>query len=115
MVIFNSITVEVQERGWMDEHLMLEWIEEYIKSYTKNKSSILVLDSFRGHLSNEVNTIMKTINVAPGVIPGGYTSLLQHLDVNNINKPLKECFKHVWMQYILVDRETDKVKHPSKQ
>ena len=46
--------VTVQEKGWMNETLMLKWIKDIYLKYTMKKRSLLVLDSFRGHLTDDV-------------------------------------------------------------
>lgn len=94
-----SIIVRVQEKGWMDEKLMLEWIELCVRSYTERRPSILVLDSFRGHITKNVKELLKKHNVVPAVIPGGCTSLLQPLDVS-VNKPIKDYSKQLWCDYM---------------
>ena len=49
-----SFVVCVQEKGWVDELIMLRWINEIYHPYTKHKPSIIVLDSFRTHLTDTV-------------------------------------------------------------
>jgi DDE superfamily endonuclease len=47
-----------------------------------------LLDEFPVHLTSKVGTVFVELNTEIEVIPGGYTSKLQVLDVG-INKPLK--------------------------
>ena len=111
----DSIIVRVQDKAWMDERLMIEWMELCVRPFTERKPAILVLDSFRGHLTKDVNAAMKKINVCPAVIPGGCTSLLQPLDVS-INKPMKDRARQLWQEYMLQMSDTDTpTKSPSKQ
>jgi hypothetical protein len=50
---------------------------------------VLVLDAFKGHLTEKVITVASTLlNMDVVIIPGGMTSQLQVLDVV-VNKPLK--------------------------
>ena len=53
----------------MDERLMIEWMELCVRLFTERKPAILMLDSFRGYLTKDVNAAMKKINVCPAVIP----------------------------------------------
>jgi len=53
-----------------------------------NPRSLLVLDSFRGHLTDPVKDRFKEKNTNMAVIPGGLASKLQPLDVY-INKSFK--------------------------
>ena len=111
----DSVLVRVQEKAWMDERLMLEWLELCARPYTERKPTLLVLDSFRAHLTKDVNNSMKKLNISPAVIPGGCTSLLQPLDVS-VNKPLKDHAKRLWLEYMCEMSTTDTpTKSPSKQ
>ena len=115
LVYPDSIIVRVQEKAWVDEHLMIEWMELCVRPFTGRKPAILVLDSFRGHLTKDVNAAMKKINVCPAVIPGGCTSLLQPLDVS-INKPMKDRARQLRQEYMLQMSDTDTpTKSPFKQ
>ena len=71
----------VQPKGWMDEIKMGRWIYEVWAKYTKCDSSLLVLDSFRGHITESYEKYKET-NTTVCVIPGGCTSILQPLDVS---------------------------------
>jgi hypothetical protein len=53
---------------------------------------MLILDSFRGHNTEEVKKILKSRNTEQVRIPGGLTSMLQPLDVW-INRPFKAAQK----------------------
>jgi DDE superfamily endonuclease len=62
--------------------LMLEWIEKVWKpSISCNKTSYLILDECRSHLT--------ACNTEVDLIPGGYTSRLQPMDIG-LNKPFKK-------------------------
>lgn len=54
--------VTVQEKGWMDEKLMLRWIQDIYLKYTRKERSLLVLDSFRGHLTESVKRAFRKGN-----------------------------------------------------
>ena len=99
MIIFNGkrelkldvprgYVVCIQEKGWLDEPIMLRWVNEIFRPYTKQKPSIIVLDSFR----DMVKRAFRRVNAAMAVIPGGCTSKLQPLDVV-INKPFKDILR----------------------
>ena len=82
--------ITYQEKAWMDETLMKEWIGKVWAVYTKKKPALLILDSFSAHLTDAVQELFSRYNttVTVIVIPGGCTSVLQPLDVS-INKPFK--------------------------
>ncbi|CAI7843999.1 unnamed protein product [Closterium sp. NIES-53] len=49
---------------------------------------MLVLDSYRGHLTKEVKVRFAALNIVPAVIPAGCTADVQPLDVS-VNKSFK--------------------------
>ncbi|CAG8844822.1 5970_t:CDS:2, partial [Gigaspora margarita] len=49
----------------------------------QNKRSLLVFDSFEGHFTTIVKNKCYNINTVLGVIPGGFISVVQPLDINN--------------------------------
>jgi hypothetical protein len=53
---------------------------------------MLVLDAFRGHLSEELKVTLERKNCDLVVIPGGMNSQLQPLDVS-VNKPFKDYLR----------------------
>lgn len=110
----DSVVVRVQEKAWMNEALMLEWVDICLRAYTDRRPSILVLDSFRAHITDDVTGAMKKHSVVPAVIPGGCTSLLQPLDVS-INKPMKDHAKQLWSDYMDTINATTPTKTASKQ
>ena len=101
--------VTVQEKGWMDENLMLRWIRDIYLKYTKKERSLLVLDSFRGHLTDNVKKAFRKGNTVMAVIPGGCTSKVQPLDVS-INKPFKTELRKSWKIYM---RDSAKIARES--
>jgi len=60
----------------------------YRNGLNNNPQSLLVCDSFRGHLVDSVKNRLNEKHTNLAIIPGGLTSKLQPLDVR-INK----CFK----------------------
>jgi DDE superfamily endonuclease/Tc5 transposase DNA-binding domain/Brinker DNA-binding domain len=87
----NGIMVRANREGWMNTDEMLWWIENIWTRralLSKNPRSLLVLDSFRGHLTDPVKRRFNENNTNMAVIPGGLTSKVQPLDVA-INKSFK--------------------------
>ncbi|CAI7739195.1 unnamed protein product [Closterium sp. NIES-54] len=89
-----DVAVACHENGWMDSAGVVRWLEEGVKPFLKPrfgrhaKSSMLVLDSYRGHLTEEVKEKLREMNCVPGIIPSGCTAEVQPLDVC-INKSFK--------------------------
>ena len=78
-------------KGWCNEEEMKYWISNVWseRSELESPQSLLILDSFRGHLVDPVKCRFHENNTHTVVIPGGLTSKLQPLDVA-INKCFKE-------------------------
>ena len=52
----TDVIVTTQSKGWMDYKLMLKWISKVLVKYTKGRHPLLVFDTFKGHLKEEVLT-----------------------------------------------------------
>jgi len=70
----------------------LQWIEEELIPVLDNQPTILALDLFAAHKTEEVLNTFLANNITISLIPGGCTSLVQPLDVS-INRPFKDIFK----------------------
>jgi hypothetical protein len=97
----KGIVVAVQPKAWIDKDLMKVWLNNVWRkrsgSFFQNKS-LLVYDSARAHLTDEVKyEVHKFSNLA--VIPGGMTKLLQPLDLT-VNKSFKHKMRKEWEKWI---------------
>ncbi|GBB84905.1 hypothetical protein RclHR1_01150009 [Rhizophagus clarus] len=87
----------------MDSKLMKKYVD-YIndnleKMGISNAPTMMVYDSFRGHLEESVKIKFRDRGIDLAVILGGLTSICQPLDVT-INKPFKDNLRkewHIWM------------------
>nr|XP_002740528.1 PREDICTED: pogo transposable element with ZNF domain-like [Saccoglossus kowalevskii] len=95
----KDMVVEVQKKGWCDTELMKIWHRRIWLPYTKGRQSLIIFDSFRGHLKDSVTNQLQSNQTYRAVIPGGCTSKLQPLDVL-INKPFKEYLRKEWCEFI---------------
>ncbi|CAI7781863.1 unnamed protein product [Closterium sp. NIES-54] len=90
----NDVVVGCQANGWMEATGIIQWLDEGVVPFLKLKfsvqirSAMLVLDSYRGHLTKEVKASFGTLNIVPAVIPAGCTADVQPLDVS-VNKSFK--------------------------
>ena len=102
-VVFpKGVIIRVQEKGWMNNELMLDWLKcVWFRrpGAMLNMKSMLVLDAFRGHLTEDVKSSLKRNKVDLVVIPGGMTSQLQPLDVS-INKPFKANIRRQYNEWM---------------
>ena len=85
----KDVIDRAQEKGWITEELMLEWLKTVCGRRTfLNQPSMLVIDAFKGHLTDAVKNQLRKMNSELVVMPGGMTSVLQPMGVS-INKPFK--------------------------
>lgn len=93
----------VQDKAWMDELVMHEWIdvvlEPYIMSAPDGIVPVLFLDSHRAHMMKRVVSRIQDLGVDVFHIPGGCTGLCQPVDVG-FNKPLKTRMREQWNDWM---------------
>lgn len=96
-----GIHVRAQEKGWMSAELMLDWLKTVWgrRPGALLLPSLLVVDSFRGHLEKGVRRRMTEMRTDIAVIPGGLTSVLQPLDVS-VNKPFKDNVRRLYTEWM---------------
>lgn len=95
---------KVQETAWVDEELMLEWVDEVLAPHVAKApagvSPLLLLDSYKVHMTNKVVSKIQNLGVELEHIPGGCTGLCQPVDVG-INKPFKNAMRKHWNQWMI--------------
>jgi hypothetical protein len=64
-----------------------------------NQPLMLVLDAFKGHLTDSVRDQLCKMKTELVVIPGGMTSVLQPMDVS-INKHFKDRMRQQYLTWI---------------
>jgi hypothetical protein len=83
---------------------MVEWLKEVWHrrpGALPEKRGMLVLDAFKGHLTEKVKTVASNLlNTDLVIIPEGMTSQLQVLDVV-INKPFKDRLRCLYGEWLL--------------
>uniref|UniRef100_A0A8C4SNJ3 HTH CENPB-type domain-containing protein n=1 Tax=Erpetoichthys calabaricus TaxID=27687 RepID=A0A8C4SNJ3_ERPCA len=87
----SGVIVRVQEQGWFNESIMDDWLKtECMKrdGCLGKQRSMLVLDAFRCHTTDNVKSRLKRHNTDLVIIPSGMTSILQPMDAV-VNKPFK--------------------------
>ncbi|KAK8758329.1 hypothetical protein V5799_004041 [Amblyomma americanum] len=98
----KGIVVRAQEKGWMDDELVLDWVKsvwEKRPGAMPARRSLLVLDSFRGHLTGRVKERLRGIRTDMAVIPGGLNGMLQPLDVS-VKRPFKVEFRRQYSEWM---------------
>ena len=72
----------------MDEPGVKEWIRQCLPRTHNHEQSLLVWDSFRAHLTDDVKAALKQRKIDVAVVPVGLTPVLQPLD-KCLNKPFE--------------------------
>ena len=95
-----------QKAAWMDESVMLQWVDKVIKPYAQQAPDwvvpLILLDSYRAHMMGSVVGRIEELGCEVKHIPAGCTSLLQPLDVG-YNKPFKTRVRDHWEAWMLAD------------
>ncbi len=93
-----------QEAAWMDEQVMLAWVEEVLAPYVvmapEDIIPLLILDSYQCHMMASVVSKIQELGVEVKRIPGGCTSLCQPVDVG-FNKPFKSRVQKMWINWMI--------------
>ncbi|CAI7892249.1 unnamed protein product [Closterium sp. NIES-53] len=104
----NNVMVGCQANGWMEATGVIQWLDEGVVLFLKPKfgvqsrSAMLVLDSYRGHLTKEVKARFAALNIVPAVIPAGCTADVQPLDVS-VNKSFKASVRQQYQSWFEAD------------
>ncbi|CAI7786317.1 unnamed protein product [Closterium sp. NIES-53] len=92
----EGIVVQAHDNGWMDESAVQTWQTKEVLPHLNPqcgqnaRRAMLVLDSYRGHTTQTMLQAYRTHIITLAVIPAGFTSHIQPLDVS-----IKRCFKDV--------------------
>ena len=78
----------------MNDDLTMNWVKRVLINFSFLKH-MLVWDSFKCHITENIKNQLKLCNIVMSVIPGGCTKYLQPLDVS-INKPFKQSFHELY-------------------
>ncbi|CAI7798626.1 unnamed protein product [Closterium sp. NIES-53] len=100
----------------MDADGVLAWLDGTVNPYVnprfgvRSRKVMLVLDSYRWHLTYAVKAKFGELNIVPAIIPAGCTSEIQPLDVA-VNRSFKAVVRQLyqeWFESEGVDCLTDK-------
>jgi hypothetical protein len=93
-VVLGKTKLAYSPTGWTNTEIMLQYLADVIIPYTQGKESILALDNYGCHITDEVIKKAKEmkINIIP--LPTHTTHILQPLDVG-INGPIKQISKRI--------------------
>jgi hypothetical protein len=108
----SEICVTVQPKAWMDQDMMRKWIKYVLLPYTKGRHCLVLMDSFRAHVTDDIVRAMTKAKATVVVIPGGCTSKIQPVDVC-LNKPIKDAVRSMWDDTIVQQVTSGESNAPS--
>ncbi|KAL7487871.1 hypothetical protein ACHAW6_013450 [Cyclotella cf. meneghiniana] len=89
----------MQKKAWMDESMMMKWIDKSLKPWKNTLPPtvvpLLILDSFCVHMMGPIVQTIHRLGIEVQYIPGGCTYLCQPINVG-VNRPLKKAVKNLW-------------------
>lgn len=107
-----------QENAWMDERVMLLWVEKVLKSHVENAPDwvvpLLFLDAYRCHMMASVVTAIQELGVEIEHIPGGCTYMAQPVDIG-WNKPFKSRVRDMWEAWMMAEGLVSGTTRPPKR
>jgi hypothetical protein len=86
------VVIKFNPTAYANSDNMLAWLDEQLIPVLDGEPTLLVLDLFGGHKTEEVLDMMKAHDIVLSVIPAGCTGIVQPLDVS-INRPFKDILK----------------------
>ena len=102
----DGILYTCQDNAWMDEKVMLQWVEKILKPYVDDAPDgvvpLLFLDLYHCHIMGSAVTAIQNLGVEVEHIPGGCTYLCQPVDVG-VNKPFKKLIRDKWEQWMILE------------
>ena len=94
----RDINVEFSANGWCNQELTMDWISKNF-SHTSFCNRLLIMDSYRCHISKETKALLKQKRIHSAIIPGGCTGILQAPDVS-WNKPFKAKLRELYGKWL---------------
>ncbi|RPB01809.1 hypothetical protein L873DRAFT_1566635, partial [Choiromyces venosus 120613-1] len=86
------VVVKFNPKAYANSSNMVEWLDEQLVPILEGRPTLLVLDLFGAHKTEEVLDTFSANDIVVSMIPGGCTSLVQPLDVS-INQPFKDILR----------------------
>jgi hypothetical protein len=99
----NTPFYKCQEAAWMDEEVMIVWVNKVLAPYVTTAPDhvvpILILDMYRCHMMSSVVQMIQELGVEVQHT-GGCTSLCQPVDAG-FNKPFKDRMRKQWINWMM--------------
>jgi len=93
--LFDShVVVKFNPKGYANSAIMLFWLEFMLLRVLGTSATLLVMDLFKSHSTQEIKDWLPTCRIVPSLVPGACTGLVQPFDVS-VNHPFKDILKQV--------------------
>jgi hypothetical protein len=90
----NQCTMTYTDSRWYTSKTLITVLEK-ISEHSKEEPSLLILDSYKAHMTSEVRSIANALNIELLFVPKGMTADLQPLDYK-VNGLFKSKMKRYW-------------------
>jgi hypothetical protein len=88
----SRVIVKFNPKAYANSENMVQWLDEQVVPILDCQPTLIALDLFGGHKTDEVLDTLRANDITVSIIPGGCTRLVQPLDVS-INRPFKNILK----------------------
>ena len=88
----DRVVVKFNPTTYANSENIVSWLDEQLVPVLGGQPTLLALDLFSSHKTDEVLDTMRANDITVSVIPGGCTGLIQPLDVS-INRPFQDILK----------------------
>jgi len=112
-VVETGIDVRANHSGWLTSSNMCEWLDIHFQSVPG--PTLLVLDQFSCHKSDQMMAKCKQLNITIMLVPSGCTCTAQPADVA-WNRPFKNKIRELWVAKMICELSScgKKLWHPSR-
>lgn len=88
----SRVVVKFNPTTYANSENIIQWLDEQVIPVLDEQPTLMVLDLFGGHKTDDVLDTLLAHDITLSLIPGGCTGLIQPLDVS-INRPFKDILK----------------------
>ncbi|KAG9279826.1 hypothetical protein AMEX_G5384 [Astyanax mexicanus] len=99
----GSIILEAKPEGFSDEERLQLWFKRVWRQHVDPGSGgkgLLVMDSYRGHMSDDFLAMLNSASTLPGIVPRSCSCCLQPLEAG-VWPVLREFLQARWSQHVM--------------
>ncbi|KAI4871862.1 hypothetical protein NFI96_016415, partial [Prochilodus magdalenae] len=98
----DIVVLEAKPEGFSDEEKLQLWFDKVWRRHVEPSSGgkgLLVMDTYRGHITDDFLASLNSANTLPGIIPRACSCCLQPLEVC-VGPVLREFLQLRWSQHV---------------